>query len=403
MMKRFLRLVQISLLTVLLSSTLVYVGERNITFNRLANYFLAPTDARQDVTTEQVSFFASFLSSPDRQHFERYQDRLKTLLAQFDTPTFRQYRVSREALEKAKLAEAQSRFDEAVTHYQEAYEQGPKQVQLEALLGLARVWHALGNPAAVEQVLTQAAAFNPPDVTTRQELCPGWRLAGAYVDRQGIRFDAPVRVILVWEQRIEATAPQPDRGAVVEGEYTMWKNRAYQMVRLKNLVRDGGFNQVASQESRIPQGFKFLFRGQTRADTRFVTDPAFPERGVFLRLESQGEHAVGIGSESFPVQPTLNDRAYLVGVTYRSAADSLPRIGAYWMFPNAKTVEDNETDYAVAYPAIQWRRATYLAASPRGATQVAYWALEANPHAFLDIDDLFLLPLPLHCFDAVND
>ncbi|NOX62610.1 MAG: hypothetical protein GXP42_11800 [Chloroflexi bacterium] len=373
------------------------IAARNATFVQLANYFLAPGEARADMSIEQTKRYDAYLSHEDRARYAQYRERLESLFAQAATLELQQYRAGREALVRAENAEAGQRFDDAGAFYRQAYEQGTEQIRLEALLGLARVQYAMGDRVLAEQALTEADAMTPPGALVQDEICPGWRLNGVYVDNQDIQFDAPVNIILVWERIEPDNALQMKTPLTINQRTIAWKSRLYQIERVQNLLRDGGFNQVVSLGPGLPPGFKALFRNQTLADIEFVSDPALPERGVFLHLQSQGGHSVGIGSESFTIPTPVDQQAYLVGVTYRSAQDARPRIGLYWQFPNATKVEENETDYPVRYPAEQWRRVTYLTIPPPGSERVTYWAMETNHQAFLDIDDLFLFPISLGC------
>ena len=404
-MKRLLLASQVLLILILVGLTLTRVGARNATFNRMVAYVFAPVEEREQTTVEQVISIFAFPSPEDRLRYERYQARLITLAAQSTTPEIRRYRLGREALDRAKQAEIMGRHEKAAEQYRMAQDEGSEQVQLEALLGLSRSLSALGDDASADEALSEASAFELPGVIIKQDVCPGWRLVGAYVNRQDINFGVPVHVVMAWERRDDASTKVSslDMSPREGWEYYPWEGKVFQVGQVENYLRDGGFSQVVSLENGIPAGLKTMFSAQTPDDTRFMTDPSLPERAVFLRFESQGGHSVGIRSESFPVQQKVNEGAYLVGATFRSVEDSLPRIGIYWRFPGAKTVEDNETDYAVTYPVTQWRQVTYLTTPPPGAEHMDYWAFEANSQAFLDIDDLFLLPLPLHCFTVEGE
>ena len=398
MIKRFFRLLQVSLLAFLVGSTLVHVGARNVTFSRLATYFLLPPESYENTSLAQIETLSGFMLPEDRRRYERYRTQLEGLLARANEPELRRYRLSRVALEKAQRAEVQGLPKEAITHYHEAVAQGSEQVQLEALLGLGRVLQAQGNTKAAESALAATAAFVPREALIRKDACLGWRLAGAYIDDQDIQLDRPVHIILVWERRQEIEEPAK-LSLNLQGNWTfqMVGDRVFQMGQERNFVRDGGFNQVASLGAHIPIGFRPLFARQTVANSMFMTGESDSERGVYLRLDGRGEQAVGLGLEYVSVE---KDHAYLMGAKYRSAPQSQPRIGVRWILADAQTSADNQSDYATRSPSSEWVRMVYFTQPLTNAVDVSYWALDASPDGHLDLDDLFLFSLPLPCSPA---
>jgi hypothetical protein len=387
------------LLCVLTVTTMSITWQRNAAFLGLSKLFLAGHEPLSATLREQArEFFANSGNCGVAPCVSR-QFALERRAALVKSTPYLTARLGRVALNAGREAQKRGDSNAARQYYEDAAGTSVRQVQLEAVARQATLVLSSQSNVALTSALADAATLMPIISTVS---CRPLEPVGILVDEWDVAMDAPVHWTVLWKpvdgqvhpgEEIQTNAPTPAKAT----EMTPAGSYLLQTGVSKNIIPDGGFEELLAPRSGLPQALPYaLYSAQVPKDTavEFVTSEQGGSMALVLKGNDRG--LVGLGSAVIDVTHTQSS-AYLVVGRYRSDLDARPQIGLRWLTSTNVASEIDRIAYVVTTPSVNWQYFAGILSPPPGITAVQLWAISANEGTNIWVDDLAVIEIQLPC------
>ncbi len=376
----------------------------NIGMLAFVDYLATPSSAANDwrlIWANQI-FIMPFNAREVK--MKDYQLRVQGLLERNRSSEYQTYQTGRMFLQEGdRLASRSDRYVAAISSYNEAISSGTEQVQLEAYLGLARLFRINDNAHAFETTMVKTLSLSLPSWQ-----CPSAftdkTLLGGYIDIHDLALQRPVHLAMVWQITPEFASKLSWREFPFESgnfHFYVWGEQLYQVGTAVNLIPDGGFEAaILPREGNFLQLPIGLCNGACHCRLT-ARERSMNIENLILEIEGQEQTISGLSTESLPVVVDSCGSYVLTG-EYRTAPSSRPLIGIRWLLEDSQAWDDNISTYIVTQPTPEWTTFSGILQAPQGASALQVWILNINSVGNLQIDNLGLFLVPLPCLFMVQ-